>query len=84
MVRMTSHYFSSSFPCIDLTFLAQSTTQIFGTSPSLAAPALQSRRVREQILRKEKKRAYPCGLGIEGTSCLKCVSDSKNETKLVY
>ncbi len=49
-------YFSSSFWCINLTFPAQSTTQIFGMSPSLAAPALQSRRVREQILRKEKKR----------------------------
>ena len=67
-------YFSSSFKfsCIDLTFLAPSTTAIFGMSPSLAAPALQSRRVREQILRKEKKRTYPCGLGIEGTLCFKC------------
>ncbi|KAF8966029.1 hypothetical protein BDZ97DRAFT_1917737 [Flammula alnicola] len=49
---------------------ARSTLHILGKAPALVAPALQSTRVKQQMLRSEKKKKYPHGTGTEGVTHL--------------
>ncbi|KAF8150842.1 hypothetical protein B0H34DRAFT_801761 [Crassisporium funariophilum] len=45
---------------------ARSTKLTLGTSPSLYAPTLQNNRIKQDILRGEKKKTYPFGTGLPG------------------
>jgi hypothetical protein len=42
-----------------------------GTSPSLYAPTLQNNRVKQDLIREEKKKNYPCGTDLPGTYFLR-------------
>ncbi|KAF8313350.1 hypothetical protein F5887DRAFT_1090268 [Amanita rubescens] len=37
-----------------------------GKTPALTSPALQSNRLKQDIIRQEKRKLYPCGFGIPG------------------
>lgn len=51
--------------------IAPSTTLILdGQMPGQYAPALQNKRIKQNIIREEKKKVYPAGLGVTGKICL--------------
>ena len=47
--------------------LAQTTKITLGRSPSIYAPTLQNNRIKQDIIREEKKKSYPCGTDLPGT-----------------
>ena len=51
---------------IDCQRLAKSTQLILGTVPALYTPAFQNRRVKQDLLLREKKKAYPFGMDLPG------------------
>jgi hypothetical protein len=48
--------------------LAPSTALILGSTPSLAHPALGSKRAKRDIIRQERQKEVPGGTGLEGRS----------------
>ena len=60
-------FYAFKFNLLMISPLARSTHVLLGTTPSLYAPTLQNNQVKQDIIRKVKKKSYPYRTDIPGT-----------------